>query len=162
MNQPRNSCSTRGVTVNLQERLMADLKEALRSNDVPRKDAIRMIRAAVKNAEIEWQREATDEEIQGIISREIKHRQEALELFRKGGREDLVAAEEAGIAILERYLPEQLSREQVAEVIRRIVAEMGVAGPGTLGPVMRQAMAQLKGKAEGRLVNEVAREILSK
>jgi len=148
--------------VNLQERLMADLKEALRSKDVLRKDAIRMIRAAIKNAEIEWQREATDEEIQGIISREIRHRLEALEMFRKGGREDLVATEEAGIAVLKQYLPEQLSRAQIAEVVQQIVAELGAAGPNELGQVMRQAMAQLKGKADGRLVNEVVREILNK
>ena len=148
--------------MNLQERLMADLKEALRSKDVLRKDAIRMIRAAIKNAEIEWQREATDEEIQGIISREIRHRLEALEMFRKGGREDLVATEEAGIAVLKQYLPEQLSRAQIAVVVQQIVAELGAAGPNELGQVMRQAMAQLKGKADGRLVNEVVREILNK
>jgi len=147
--------------VNLQERLMADLKDALRSNDGPRKDAIRMIRAAIKNAEIEWQREATDEDVQGLISREIKHRLEALEMFRKGGREDLVSEEEAGLAILRGYLPEQLSREQIAEVVRRTVAELGATGPSQMGPVMRQVMAQLKGKADGRLVNEVVREILS-
>lgn len=148
--------------VNLQERLMADLKEALRSNDALRKDAIRMIRAAIKNAEIAWQREATDKEIQEIISREIGHRLEALEMFRKGGRDDLVAREEAGIAILKQYLPEQLSREQVVEVVQQLVAELGASGPSEFGPVMRQAMARLKGRADGRLVNEVVREMLSK
>jgi len=148
--------------VNLQERLMADLKEALRNNDVLRKDAIRMIRAAIKNAEIAWQREATDEEIQGIISREINRRLEALEMFRKGGRDDLVASEEAGIAILKQYLPEQLSREQIVEVVQQVVKELGANGPSAFGPVMRQAMSRLKGKADGRLVSEVVREVLSR
>lgn len=146
--------------MNLHERLMADLKEALRHRDSLRKDVIRMLRAAIRNAEIEWQREATDEEIRGIIAREIKRRLEAVEMFRKGGREDLAAAEEAGIAILKQYLPEQLSREQVVEIVRQVVAELGATGLGDLGPVMRQAMARLKGQADGRLVNEVAREIL--
>ena len=147
--------------MNLKERLMADLKEALREKDAPRKDTIRMIRAAIKNAEIDWQREASDEEVVEIISKEAKRRKEAVEMFRKGGREDLVTAEETGLAVIAQYLPTQLSREEIERTIRLVVAELGATDVGQLGPVMRQAMAQLKGKADGRLVNQVAREILS-
>jgi len=147
--------------MSLKEQLMADLKEALRANDVPRKEAIRMIRAAIKNAEIEWQREATDEDVIQIISREVKRRLEAIEMFRQGGREDLVANEEAQLAVLKAYLPKQLSEEEIREALREIIAELGATGPKQLGPVMREAMQRLKGKADGRLVNRLARELLS-
>jgi uncharacterized protein len=148
--------------MNLQERLLADLYEAMRAKDVPRREAIRMIRAAVKNAEIEWQRVASDQDVLDLIAREIKRRQEALEMFRRGRREDLVSEEEAGLRVLQQYLPQQLTRDQVAKVVQSIVAQLGASGPAQLGQVMREAMAQLKGKADGRLVNEVAREILQK
>lgn len=144
----------------LQERLKADLYQAMRKGDTHRKEAIRMIRAAVQNAEIEWQRPVSDEEVQGLIAREIKRRVEAIELFRKGHRDDLVASEEIEVAILREYLPQQLGREQVTEVVQRIVSETGASGPAQMGPVMRQVMAELKGKADGRLVNEIVREVL--
>ncbi len=144
----------------LQERLTADLYAAMRKGDTHRKEAIRMIKAAIQNAEIEWQRPASDEEVQGLIAREIKRRVEAIELFRKGHRDDLVNAEEIEVGILREYLPQQLGREQIIEVVRRIANDMGVSGPAQMGPVMRQAMAELKGKADGRLVNEIVREIL--
>lgn len=146
--------------MSLSERLMADLKEAMRSKDVPRKEAIRMVRAAIKNAEIEWQREASDQEIVKIISGEIKRRNEALDMFRKAGRDDLVAEEEAGLAALSPYVPEQLSREEIAVVLERVITELAAEGPKQLGPVMRQAMAELKGRADGRLVSQMAREML--
>ena len=147
--------------MNLKERLMADLREAMRSRDVPRRGTIRLVRSAIKNAEIEWQRDATDEQILEIIAREAKRRIEAIEAFRQGGREDLVAMEQAELAILEQYLPEQLSQEEIKRVVQQVITELGASGMGQMGPVMRQAMAQLKGKADGRLVNQVAREILS-
>lgn len=147
--------------MNLKERLMADLKDAMRQGDAMRRDAIRMARAAVINAEIAWQREATDQEVQQVIAQEVKRRVEAIELFRRGGRDDLVRSEEAQLAILRAYLPEQLSREEVTEVVRRIVDEMGATGLDQMGPVMRRVMAELKGKADGRVVNEVVRDTLS-
>jgi len=101
--------------MNLHERLMADLQQAMRSKDVPRRDAIRMVRAAIQNAEIELQRQVSDQEIQGLISREIRRRAEALELFRKGGRQDLVAEEEAGLRVLAEYLPQTNTEQATAE-----------------------------------------------
>lgn len=148
--------------MSIKERLDTDLKDAMRAGDAVRRETIRMLRSAVKYAEIEWQREASDEDVQTIVAREIKKRNEAIESFQKGKREDLVAKEQAELNILKQYLPEQLSREQIVEVVQRIVSESGASGISQLGPVMRQAMAQLKGKADGRLVNEVVREVLSK
>lgn len=148
--------------MNLQERLMADLKDAMRTQDTPRKEAIRMVRAAIQNAQIAAQRELTDDEVLALIAREIRMRNEAIELFRQGKRDDLVAQEEAQVVILKRYLPQQLSREEIIEIIRRIIEQMGATNPNQLGLVMREAMAQLKGKADGQLVNQVARELLSR
>ncbi len=147
--------------MNLKERLMADLQDAMRQGDTVRRDTIRMARAAVINAEIAWQREADDQEVQQVIAQEVKRRVEAIELFRQGGREDLVRAEEAQLAILRAYLPEQLSREQVTEAVRHVVEEMGASGPAQIGPVMRRIMAELRGKADGRMVNEIVREVLT-
>lgn len=147
--------------MNLKERLMADLRDAMRQGDPGRRDAIRMARAAVINAEIAWQREASDQEVQQVIAQEVKRRVEAIELFRRGGRDDLVREEEAQLVILRAYLPEQLSREEVTEVVRRVIDEMGATGLAQMGPVMRQVMAELKGKADGRMVNEVVRDILA-
>ena len=146
---------------NLSDRLMSDLKDAMRSQQVTRRGVIRMVRAAIKNAEIDMQREATDGEIQAIVAREIKRRDEAMALFRQGGRQDLVDQHQAEIAVLSDYLPRQLSREEIAEVVRGIVSETSANGPSQLGLVMREAMARLKGVADGKLVNQIAREILS-
>lgn len=145
----------------LKERLMADLRDAMRSRDVFRRDAIRMVRAAVTNAEIEWQREATDEEVQGLIARETKRRIEAVDMFRQGGRQDLVDEELAGIAVLEAYLPEQVSEDEIKRVVRQVIAELGATSMAQMGPVMRQAMEQLRGQADGRLVNQMVRQLLS-
>lgn len=148
--------------MSLKERLYEDLKDALRARDEPRKEAIRLLRAEVANAEIAWQREATDQDVQTIVSREVRRRGEALEIYRGAGREDLVAQEELAIRLLSDYLPRQLSPEEVREVVGRIVAELGATGPQDLGPVMRRAMAELRGQADGALVNQVARELLSR
>lgn len=145
----------------LQDRLMADLRDALRSRDTRRKDAIRLVRAAIVNAEIAWQREASDEDIIRLIRQDVKRRTEAIEMFRLGGREDLVAEDEAGIEILDQYLPKQLSPQEIEQVVREIASGLGATGPEQLGPVMRQAMDQLKGTADGRLVNRIARAILA-
>ena len=145
----------------LKERLMEDLKNAMRSHDVPRREVIRMVRAAIKNAEIELQRDVTDEEGQDLISREAKRRREAVALYRQAGRDDLVAEEETQLRILDDYMPRQLTRSEIADVVRRIVADLGASDMRQLGLVMRQAMSELKGEADGGLVNQVARDILS-
>ncbi|MFO7918414.1 MAG: GatB/YqeY domain-containing protein [Anaerolineae bacterium] len=148
--------------MSLKERLMSDLKDAMREGDQLRKDAIRMIRAAIKNREIERQQEITDEEITELISQEVKRRKEAIEMFEKGGREDLVDREKAQLEILLSYMPEQLSREEIEKVVQDIVEDMNATSIRQLGPVMGKAMEELKGRAEGSVVNEVAREILSR
>ena len=147
--------------MNLQERLMADLRDAMRSNDGARKNVIRMVRAAVKNAEIDLHREATDAEVQDLIAREMKRRTEAVEMFRRADRMDLVTQEESELAILKGYLPEQLSESEIEAAVRTVVAELGAADPAQMGPVMREIMSRLKGQADGRIVSQIVRRVLS-
>lgn len=147
--------------MNLQERLLADLNDAMRARDSIRKDAIRMVRAALQNAEIEVQHELNDQEAQQLITRDIKHREEAIVLLRKATRLELVQIEEASIQLLRAYLPQQLSREQTEQAIRDVVARLGASGPGQFSAVMHEAMAQLKGQADGRVVSEIVRKVLS-
>jgi len=147
---------------NLKEKLLADLQEAMRNHDTLRRDVIRFVRAAIANAEIAWQHPASDEEVVDLLRKEVKRHQESIELFRQGGREDLVQQEEAELRVIQSYLPTQLSEQEVREAVQRIIAELGARGPAALGAVMKRAMEELRGKADGRLINQVARDLLSK
>jgi len=147
--------------VSIKEQLMADLQAAMRAKDVMRRDVIRMARAAILNAEIDLQREASDPEVIQILTREVKRRQEAIELFALGKRDDLVQQEKAELAILQAYLPEQLSEGDIREALQQIATEINATSPAQLGVLMKQAMERLKGRADGRLVNQIAREILN-
>jgi len=142
-------------------RLMEDLKTAMREHDVVRRDAIRMARAAIGNAEIELQREVTDTEAIKIIAKEVKLRKEAVEMFRRGERDDLVSNELAGIAVLVAYLPELMSEEDISAEAAAVIQEMGASGMQDMGPVMRTLMGRLSGRADGGVVNRIVREILS-
>ncbi|MGI6380492.1 MAG: GatB/YqeY domain-containing protein [Anaerolineae bacterium] len=142
------------------ERLMEDLKTAMREHDVVRRDAIRMARAAIGNAEIALQREVTDEEAIKIIAKEVNLRKDAVEMFRRGGRDDLVANELAGIAVLVAYLPELMSEDDIRTQAAAIIQELGASSMQDLGPVMRTLMSNLSGRAEGRVVNRIVREML--
>jgi uncharacterized protein YqeY len=149
----------------LREQLMDDLKEAMRQQDVVRKRAIRSVIAAIKQAETELDRSGervslTDDDIVVLIAKQASQRQESIDEFRRGGREDLVVEEEAELAILKTYLPEQLSREEIEADARQIIAEVGATGPRDIGKVMKPLMARFKGRADGKLVNQIVRELL--
>lgn len=144
----------------LQERLTADLRRALREGDERRKSLIRLVLAGVKNAEIDKGAPLDDAGVIAVISKEVKQHRESIAEFKKGNRQDLVAKEEAELAILFEYLPQQMSREEIAEAARNVIEEVGARGPGDKGRVMSKLMPQLKGKAEGREINEVVSELL--
>lgn len=146
--------------MDLKERLMEDLKQAMRAQDTRRRDTIRMVRSAIKNAEIEMQREADDPKVVELLAREVRMREEALLLFRQGKRDDLVTKTEAEIAILQEYMPRQLDEAEIREAVQGIVDELGASDMRDLGAVMQRAMSELKGEADGRTVNQIAREIL--
>jgi uncharacterized protein YqeY len=150
----------------LQEQLMDDLKEAMRQKDEQRKRAIRSVIAAIKLAETELDSSGKrvslgDDDILAVIAKQAKQRRESIVEFERGGREDLVAEEEADLAILEAYLPQQLTPEEIEAEARQIIAEVEATGPADMGKVMKPLMARLKGRADGKLANQIVRELLA-
>lgn len=147
--------------MSLKEQFSADLKEAMRQRDALRRDVLRMALAAFQNAEIA-SGEALDEEAAlAVVAKQAKQRRESIEEFRKGSRQDLVDKEEAELAILATYLPQQVTREEVTAAAREVIEETGASGPSDLGKVMPVLMKRFSGRADGREVNEVVRELLA-
>ena len=149
------------METSLKQKLMDDLKQALKSEDKVRRSVIRLVMSAIKNAEISRQADLTDADILGIIAKDAKQHHESIEAFKQGNRQDLVAQEEAELAILEAYLPQQMTRDEIIAEARRVIAEVGAQGPGDKGKVMPKIIAQLKGRADGQEINAVVTELLA-
>jgi hypothetical protein len=150
----------------LREQLMADLKEAMREKDEARKRTVRSVIAALKQAETQLdasgQRTSLDDAgILALIAKQAKERQESIDAFRSGGRDDLVAQEEVDLALLEAYLPRQLNQEEIEAEAREVIDEVGASGLQDIGKVMKPLMARLRGRADGRLANQIVRELLA-
>lgn len=145
----------------LKQKLANDLKQALKSRDKVRCSVIRLVMSAIGYAEIARQAALEDTDILGIIAKEARQRQESIEAFKQGNRPDLVAQEEAELAILNGYLPRQISREEIIAEARRVIEEVGASGPADKGKVMPKIIAKLKGKADGREINAVVTELLT-
>ena len=145
----------------LEEKLMTDLKEAMKSGDKLRLSVIRQLRADAKNAEIAKQKRLDDSDVLGIISKAARQRRESIEEFKKGRRQDLVDRDDAELAVILGYLPRQMSREEIAAAARQVIEEVGARGAGDKGKVMPRLMTELKGKAEGREINEVVTDLLT-
>ena len=148
-------------TPRLKQKLTDDLKQAMRDGDTVKRSVIRLTLAAIKNAEIARQTALEDADILGIIAKEVRQRKESIEAFKQGERPELAAKEEAEMAILEQYLPKQMTREEVMAEARKVIAEVGAQGLSDKGKVMPQIIAKLKGRADGREINEVVTELLS-
>jgi uncharacterized protein YqeY len=146
--------------MSLKEQLSADLREAMRQRDDGRRDTLRLALSALHNAEIAAGAELDDAGVQAVLAKEAKQRRESIEEFRKGGRQDLVDKEEAELAVLSGYLPQQAERAEIAEAAKRVMAELAASGPKDIGKVMPVLMQQFRGRADGRDVNEVVRELL--
>ena len=147
--------------MSLKDKLTEDLKQAMRQGDEQRRSTLRLVMAAIKNAEIEKRRELEEGELLAIIAKEAKQRHESIAQFERGGRQDLADREEAELQILLAYLPEQLSREEIEAQARQIIAEVGAASPAQMGQVMRRLMPLMQGKADGKLVSQVVKELLA-
>jgi uncharacterized protein YqeY len=145
----------------LQKKLMEDLKQAMKAGDTVKRSVIRLTMAAIKNAEIAKQKALEDSDVLGVIAKEIRQRKESIEAFKLGKRPELVAQEEAEMAILEGYMPAQMSRDEIVAEARKVIKEVGAGGLGDKGKVMPSLIAKLKGKADGRVINEVVTELLS-
>jgi len=147
--------------VNLKQKLTDDLRQAMRDGDTVKRSSIRLLMAAINNAEIARRGTLKDTDILGIITKEVRQHHESIDAFKQGSRQDLVAQEEAELAILQGYLPQQMTREEVVEAARRVIEEVGALGPGDKGKVMPKLVAQLKGRADGREINAVVSELLT-
>jgi len=147
--------------MSLLERINADLKEAAKARDKIRLSAIRMIKAAVVNREKEKRDKLDDGEILQVLSSLVRKARESIEGFKKGGREDLVAKEEAQLHVTLSYMPEQISVDEITTVIDQKIADLNLGSMKDLGTLMKAVMAELKGRAEGKLINEVAKRRLS-
>ncbi len=145
----------------LKQKLVEDLKQAMKSGDTTRRSVLRLLRSAIANAEIARQATLDDSDILGVIAKEVRQRQESIAAFKEGGRRDLEEKEQAELAILQEYLPQQMTREQIMDAARTVIAEVGAQGPGDKGKVMPKLIAELKGRADGREVNAVVTELLS-
>jgi len=133
----------------------------MRSGDALRRDTLRMAESAIYNGEKRDRRTYSDDEVAGVLAREVKTRRESVEAFRKGGREDLAAKEEAEIAILSDFLPEQLSESQIAALVAEGIAATGATTPRDLGKVMGWLAPKTRGRADGRLVSQLVGKALS-
>ena len=144
----------------LKQKLTGDLQQAMRDGDKVKLSVIRLVMSSIKNAEIARQTTLDDADVLGIIAKEARQRRESIEAFRQGNRQDLVAQEEAELTLLQGYLPEQVSRDEIIAEARRVIEEVSAQGPGDKGKVMPRLMAKLKGKADGREINAVVTELL--
>jgi uncharacterized protein YqeY len=147
--------------VTLRERIQSDITAAMRSGDALRRDTLRMAESAIYNAEKRDRRAYADDEVSAVLAREVKTRRESVEAFRKGGREDLATKEEAEIAILAGFLPEQLSEAEIAVLVQEAVVLTGATGPRDMGKVMGWLAPKTKARADGRLVSQVVTRALA-
>jgi len=147
--------------MSLKERLDQDLKTAMREKAQLRLDTIRMLKSAIKYREIELMKPLDDAGIHAVISSEVKRRRDAVEQYKAGNRPELAEKEDAEIAILQGYLPQQLSREELEAKVAAAVAAVGAQGPKDMGKVMKALLPEVQGRAEGSLVSELVKAKLS-
>jgi hypothetical protein len=133
----------------------------MRSSDAMRRDALRMVLAAVQRAEKEGKHRLADDEMLGVLTRELKVRRESVDTFRAGGREDLVAKEEAAISIVSEFMPQQMSDAELRALIEQAVAETGAASPRDMGKVMGWLSPRTRGRADGKIVSQLVTQVLS-
>ncbi|NQX44569.1 MULTISPECIES: GatB/YqeY domain-containing protein [Paenibacillus] len=146
--------------MNLSERLNEDMKQAMKSKDKFTLSTIRMVRSTIKYLEIDLKRTLDDNEVLDILSREIKQRKDALQEFEAAGREELAASTKAEIEIIIKYLPEQLSEEEIKVIVQQTIQETGASSKSEMGKVMSALMPKVKGRADGKLVNQAVQQFL--
>jgi len=147
--------------LNLAERIRSDLEKAIKQSDKERRSALRLVLAGIQNEEKSQRKTLDDAGIIDVLTREVKKRRESIEAFEQGNRSDLVAQEKAALDIISEYMPQQMSNDEVIAAAKKIIEEVGAKGPGDKGKVMSQLMPQTKGRAEGKIVNDIVTELLS-
>jgi uncharacterized protein len=147
--------------MDLKERLRADMAEAMKRGDTATRDALRLMLAAIKQSEVDEKKSLDDAAVVAVLTKQAKQRRESIADYQKAGRDDLVAQEEVELALIENYLPQQMGRDEVQALAAAIIAELGVTDAKGMGQVMSKLMPKVKGQADGRLVNDVVRELLT-
>jgi uncharacterized protein YqeY len=150
-----------GTGMTLKEQLRTDMASAIKQGDTQTRDVMRLLLAAVKQTEVDDQLTLDDAGVVGVLTKQAKQRRESIADYEKAGRADLVAQEQVELAIIEKYLPQLMSRDEVKAIAAQIIAELGVTDAKGMGQVMGKLMPKVKGKADGRIVNEVVRELLA-
>jgi hypothetical protein len=133
----------------------------MRAQDAVRRDTLRLCLNAIRNEEVARRADLDEAASLQVLARQARQRRESIEAFAKGGRPELVAKERAELAVIESYLPAQLGEAEIGSVVRRVIAETGASGPGAQGQVMQKVMAELRGKADGKVVAQVVQRSLS-
>lgn len=144
----------------LTEKIRADLTESMKARDAARTSTLRMIQSAIKNEEIEKKHVLTDDEALAVIRRAVKQRQDSIEQYNKGGREDLAAKEQSEMEMLETYMPQQMSDADSEAIVRDIIGQVGATSRKDSGKVMKEVMAKHKGVIDGRRVQEIVARLL--
>ncbi len=147
--------------MSLKEKLMEDLKDAMKNKDELKKNTVTMIRAAIKQIEVDKRVELDDNEVIDIISKEAKKRKDALVEFEKAGRQDLIDQTNAELALIKTYLPEELSEEELTKIIEETITEVGAETMKDMGKVMQAVKAKTAGRADGKTINEIVKAKLS-
>ena len=147
--------------MSLNQKINEDLKDAMKAKDTVQVSCLRMLKTSIKNKQVEKGRELEDKEIEAIVSSLIRQGKEAINEFRNGGREDLAAKEENEIEIFYKYLPRQLTSEEIEETLREVISELSATSPRDMGKVMKASMARMAGQVQGKEVSEIARKLLS-
>lgn len=146
--------------MSIKDKLMEDFKASMRNKDTVRKNTITMVRSSIKQKEVDERIELEDEDILDIISKQVKEKKNAIEEFEKGNREDLVELTKKEMDILLEYLPEQLTEEEIEEMVKGIIEETKANSMKDMGLVMQNIMPKVKGRADGSLVNKIVRKYL--
>lgn len=145
----------------LKEKLRVDMAQAMREGETQRRDVLRMIIAAIKQYEVDSRQILDEHGVEDVLRKQLKQRQESIADFTKAGRQTEVDREMAESAIIEEYLPQMMSRDEIEQIARTVIQELGVTDAKSMGQVMGRLMPHVKGKADGRLVNEVVRDLLA-
>jgi uncharacterized protein len=149
--------------MNLKEKIISDIKDAMRSGDTVKRDTLRFLDSAIKNTEIEKKKRETglsDEEVLEVIARSVKQRNDSIKQYIDGGRPELAEKEKAELEILKTYMPEQMNEDEIRKAVKEIISSVGTVSASDMGKIMGQAMGKLKGKADGNIVKKIVGEEL--
>ena len=144
----------------LKETFMEEMKNAMKEKDVMKKNVVTMVRSAIKQYEVDNRVELDDNGVLEIIAKEVKKRKDSLPEYEKSGRDELVTNLNAEINYLSKYLPEQMSEDEIREIVKQTIAEVGASGPKDMGKVMGPVIAKTKGRADGKIINSIVKEFL--